>query len=111
MQSCICCGELPYFTCSVSLSLRGVLTSVSCPIVLSTYGSTSYCLKQFCKSVSVFCFFTAHVVLAVDYDLFVESERKNGHQEVYEKKKHFGQPKCRKHFKHKIGNLGSVSTN
>ena len=31
--------------------LRGVLTLVSCPIVLSTYMSTSPCLKQFCESV------------------------------------------------------------
>jgi len=31
--------------------MHGVLTSVSCPIVLSTYSSTSHCLKQFCESV------------------------------------------------------------
>ena len=53
-------------------------TFVSCPIVLSTYISTSHCLKQFCESVKVFvfsphvlfcfffhrtcCFFTARVV-------------------------------------------------
>ena len=33
------------------LSLRGVLTLVSCPIALSTYSSTSHCLKQFCEGV------------------------------------------------------------
>jgi len=32
-------------------SLRGVLTLVSCPVVLSTYISTSHCLKQVCESV------------------------------------------------------------
>ena len=31
--------------------LRGVLTLVSFPIFLSTYSSTSHCLKQFCESV------------------------------------------------------------
>ena len=39
------------------LSLRGVLTLVSCPIVLSIYSSTSHCLKQFCESVLTFLFF------------------------------------------------------
>jgi len=33
------------------LSLRGVLTLESSPIILSTYISTSHCLKQFCESV------------------------------------------------------------
>ena len=33
------------------LSLRGVLTLVSCPIALSTHSSTSHCLKQFCEVV------------------------------------------------------------
>jgi len=44
------------------LSLRGGQNLVSCPIVLSTYSSTSYCLKQFSE-----CLLTAHVVLALDY--------------------------------------------
>jgi len=33
------------------LSLPGVVTLVSCPIVLSAYRSTSHCLKQFFESV------------------------------------------------------------
>ena len=48
--------------------MRGVLASVSCPIVLSTYSSTSHCLKQFFESGFTFLFFSPdHVVLAVDY--------------------------------------------
>ena len=66
MQSCICCGEVFVIHLLSFLSLRGVLTLVSCPIVLSKYSSTSHCLKQFCESVQLSCCFTAHVVLAVD---------------------------------------------
>jgi len=48
------------------LSLRGALTLVSYPTVLSTYISASHCLKHFCESVQLSCFFTAHVVLAIN---------------------------------------------
>ena len=45
MQSYICFVEFSKFICSV-LSLHGVLTLVSCPIVLSTYISTSHCISD-----------------------------------------------------------------
>ena len=34
VQSCICCGEFSQFICSFLLNLRGVLTLVSCPVVV-----------------------------------------------------------------------------
>jgi len=34
VQSCICCAEFSQFICSFLLSLRGVLTLVSCPRVV-----------------------------------------------------------------------------
>jgi len=34
VQNCICCGEFLQFICSFLLSLSGVLTLVSCPIVV-----------------------------------------------------------------------------
>jgi len=38
------------------LSLRGIQTLVSCPIVLSKYSSTAHYLKQFCQCLN-FLFF------------------------------------------------------
>ena len=51
----------------VALNFPLDLPLVSCPVVLSTYSFASHCLKQFCESSQLSCYFTAHVVLVVDY--------------------------------------------
>ena len=60
--------------------MRRVLTSVSCPTVLSTYSSTSHCLKQFLRECLTFLFFTRSCCSGrwsfLNYDVFVESAQK-----------------------------------
>jgi len=92
------------------LSLRGVLTLVSCPIVLSSFSSNSHCLKQFCESVfSPLMLFSRLIILKL-WLICRKCSQKWILGSLW-KEKHFLQPKCRKHFRQTIENWGSSSTN